>query len=117
MKTLLLALTSITASALAQIALKSGMDRISTSGGAFDVLLSAVRSPLVLTGFALYGAGAVVWLLVLADWDLSKAYPVVGLGFVLTTTLAFVALGESVGPARVLGIVMVLFGILLVLRT
>ena len=88
MHILLVAIISIILSVAAQFLLKLGMS-------SFDIK-QAVAQPLslrlpwtvltnkfVFSGFALYGLGAVVWLKVLSTWDVSKAYPLVGLGLCL----------------------------------
>ena len=54
-----------------------------------------------------------VWLKVLSTWDVSKAYPLVGLGFGLTV-LVGMALGESITTYRVLGVLLICEGVWLV---
>ena len=118
MHILLVAIISIILSVAAQFLLKLGMS-------SFDIK-QAVAQPLslrlpwtvltnkfVFSGFALYGLGAVVWLKVLSTWDVSKAYPLVGLGFALTVLVGMV-LGESVSALRVLGILLICEGVWLV---
>lgn len=121
MQTLFIALASIGLSVAAQFCLKAGM-----SSSAVKAALSApltpktawliATSPYVLAGFALYGLGAVVWLSVLARWDVSKAYPLVGLGFALTLLVGLVA-GEQVTPQRAGGVLLICAGVWIVGRT
>lgn len=110
MPPLILALLSIALSVAAQFALKAGMR---TPG---DGLLSTLVQPMVLLGFALYGLGAVVWLSVLARWDVSKAYPLVGLGFVATAVIGHF-IGEHMSLLRGLGVLLICGGVLLVARS
>lgn len=110
MPPLFLAFLSIALSVAAQFALKAGMR---TPG---DGLLSALVQPMVLLGFALYGLGAVVWLSVLARWDVSKAYPLVGLGFVATAVIGHF-IGEQMSLLRGLGVLLICGGVLLVARS
>lgn len=77
------------------------------------MLLPFVTNKFLIAGFMLYGLGAIVWLGVLAKWDVSKAYPLVGLGFLLSA-LVGLALGESVTVIRGLGVLMIISGVLLV---
>ena len=70
----------------------------------------------VLGGFLLYGLGAVVWLAVLSKWDVSKAYPLVGLGFVFTVGIGFL-IGEQVTTPRVIGVLLICSGVFLVGRS
>lgn len=121
MKTLLVAVASIILSVAAQFVLKAGVRSAVASGGQSDQgpLAATVRmlmEPMVLGGFALYGLGAVVWLYVLSNWDVTKAYPLVGLGFVLTLAVGTV-LGETVGPLRVLGVLLIVSGVWFVARS
>jgi drug/metabolite transporter (DMT)-like permease len=68
---------------------------------------------MVWAGLVLYVASAGVWLGVLSRWEVSKAYPLVGLGFVLTLGVGW-ALGEQVGALRVAGVVLIAAGVVLV---
>lgn len=121
MHVLLIAIASIVLSVAAQFSLKAGMSSLAvkvalaepmTVKTAFDVITNRY----VFLGFALYGVGAVVWLGVLSRWDVSKAYPMVGLGFVLTAAVGAL-LGEHISLVRVLGIGLICVGVLLVGRT
>jgi drug/metabolite transporter (DMT)-like permease len=115
----ILALASIAISVTAQFLFKHGVRQTSSrSSGAslIDTLTNLALNPWILLGFLLYGIGAVVWLSVLSRWDVSKAYPLVGLGFVLTLGIgAF--LGESVTPLRGAGVLCICLGVGLVARS
>lgn len=114
-----LALLSIAMSVGAQFLLKAGMAAPSVQEGlklgGSAVVLGMMRSLPLWAGFAMYGASAVVWLGVLARWDVSRAYPMVGLGFVLTALIGHL-LGEQVGLARVAGIALIVAGVALIGR-
>jgi multidrug transporter EmrE-like cation transporter len=116
LKNLLLILTSVGLSAIAQIAMKAGVSGASTNAstsvlGSYTAMLTA---PKVLLGLACYGLGALIWLRVLSMMDVSQAYPFVALGFVLTMTLGFVLLGESPHLTRLVGAGFILAGVWLV---
>lgn len=121
MNTFAVAVLSIGLSVAAQFSLKAGM-----SGAEVKALLSqplTVRSAFevvtdvfVLTGLLLYGLGAIAWLGVLSKWDVSKAYPLVGLGFALTVPIGVMA-GENVTAARVIGVALICAGVWMVART
>lgn len=87
--------------------------RLSVVGGAFfakPVLMAAFGACLYILSFA-------IWLAILARNELSSAYPVaIGLTLVFSTLLARFTLGETLSPARVLGIGVVFAGIWLVTR-
>jgi len=116
----LLILASVTLSALAQLALKSGTASAAPArykGGAGTELLAMGQSPLVLAGLALYGLGAVLWLFVLARAPLSLAYPFVGLGFILTMLAGTLLLGEQLTAGRIAGTLLIACGCALVARS
>ncbi len=118
MNVFILALASIILSVTAQFSLKAGMTQIkavapSSGPDGLQMLLPFVTNKFLIAGFVLYGLGAIAWLGVLAKWDVSKAYPLVGLGFVLSA-LVGLALGESVTVFRGLGVLMIISGVFLV---
>lgn len=109
------ALASILLSALAQLSMKIGMGRIRAGHEAGLALAARIAtSPHVVGGLAMYGVGAVLWLAVLSRVPLSMAYPLVSLGFVFVSVLAWAVLGESLPLARMAGIACILAGVVLV---
>lgn len=121
MMTFFVAFLSICCSVAAQFSLKAGMAAPAVKTAmAGPLSISSVAAVMlnihVVLGFALYGLGAVVWLSVLSRWEVSKAYPMVGLGFLLTLVVGAL-LGEQVGVARVMGTVLICGGVLLIARS
>ena len=121
MNTLAIAILSISLSVIAQFSLKIGMSDFEVKTAmsspfsihsAFIILINRF----ILGGFLLYGLGAVIWLGVLYKWDVSKAYPLVGLGFVFTAIIGLMV-GEQVTAQRAVGIVLISLGVLLVGRS
>lgn len=121
MNILAIALISIVLSVLAQFALKAGMSSIEIKEIMAQpfvprTFIAVISNTYVFFGFSLYGLGAVVWLSVLSKWDVSKAYPLVGLGFAMTVAVGFV-LGEQVTLLRATGVALICLGVFLVART
>ncbi|MDD4915655.1 MAG: hypothetical protein PHW13_11545 [Methylococcales bacterium] len=121
MRILLIAIFSITLSVAAQFLFKTGMSSLEIKQ-ALTQPLNARLAWVVLTnrfiigGFSFYAIGSIVWLAVLSSWDVSKAYPLVGLGFALTAMVGF-ALGENITMHRILGILIICEGVWLVANT
>jgi multidrug transporter EmrE-like cation transporter len=118
MNTLIIALLSIALSVAAQFSLKAGMSsaevkEILTHPFALRTAFTVLSNRFVLGGFMLYGLGAVVWLGVLSKWDVSKAYPLVGLGFVGTMTIGLIV-GEHITIFRALGTLLICLGVFMV---
>ena len=121
LRVFLLVVASVMCSAVAQLALKKGMTGVVfPSGSGFEAMVSAVITVLlngwIIVGFALYGLGALVWLLVLARLDVSLAYPFVALGFVVTAAQGVALLGEPLTAAKVVGIALVTAGVVVLAR-
>lgn len=118
MKTFFIALFSIAMSVAAQYSLKAGMSssqvqEIIVAPLGIRSVFALLMNKHVLLGFLLYGLGAVVWLAVLAKWDVSKAYPMVGLGFVFTVAIGYL-IGEGISISRAVGVTMICVGVILV---
>jgi len=121
MNTLLVAILSIAISVAAQFSLKAGMSSVNvkevlSQPFGWQTVLTVFFDKFVLGGFVLYGVGAVVWLAVLSKWDVSKAYPLVGLGFALTVVVGYL-LGEQVTLSRVVGVALICSGVFVMGRT
>ena len=121
MRIALIAMLSIAMSVAAQFLLKAAV-----SGSAARTALAQAHSVgdyaslllnrYLLAGFALYGLGAFAWLAVLSKWDVSKAYPLVGVGFVLSLIVGLL-LGERITVERALGVALICAGVVMVGRS
>ena len=69
------------------------------------------------TGMVCYGASVCVWLAALSKAPVSTAYPMLSLGYVAVAAVSVLWLGESMGPAKVLGIALICAGVILVSRS
>lgn len=107
--------------ASAQLLLKMGMTRI----GEFEFQLSNVvpiglqiasNIPIML-GIAAYVISVFVWMLVLSRVDVSMAYPMVSLGYVVNAIAAFYLFAEPLSALRVGGIFIILMGVFMVARS
>jgi multidrug transporter EmrE-like cation transporter len=121
MATFFLAVLCIAFSVAAQFLLKAGMSSTSVASALTEpfgikTAWHIFTNGSVLLGFLCYGLSAIAWLGVLANWDVSKAYPLVGLGFAITVTVGW-TLGEHVTPARFLGVLLICGGVVLVARS
>lgn len=121
MNPLIMAVASIAMSVAAQFCLKAGMSSAAVKAAmaqppGLHMAWTTLTQPYVFAGFALYGLGAVIWLSVLSHWDVSKAYPLVGLGFALSVLIGFL-IGEQVSPQRAAGVALICAGVWVVARS
>jgi len=119
--TLALTLLSVTIAALAQITLKIGVStqtiREALASSPVDFFVALALNPYVIAGFALYGLGAMSWVVVLTRVDVSQAYPFVGLSILLAFGLGHFLLGEPLSMIRIAGMLLVVSGIVLVAQS
>lgn len=102
-------------SVTAQLLLRRGMAAFADIGG-MDLLQHAVASPWVLAGLCIHALGTAVWLLVLSRLDLSVAYPMGAMNYVLITLCSAVLLHERIPILRWAGTSVILGGIVVVAR-
>jgi multidrug transporter EmrE-like cation transporter len=73
---------------------------------------------IVALGAILYITSFLIWIFILARYELSIAYPVcIGLALTCTALGASLLLGENIGLLRAIGIVLVFAGILLTMAS
>ena len=114
-------LTGVLLNAAAQLLLKAGVNAI----GAITLdrgtlLLTALRVLTqwpVLAGLTLYVVSVGVWIVGLSRVDVSIAYPMLSLGYVVNALAAWWLFGELIGPLRVAGILLILAGVFLIARS
>ena len=116
-----LILASVGLGAVAQVLMKLGMTaapmRAALAAGApGPIVMAVLTSPGVMGGLFLYGIATVLWLGVLSRVELSRAYPVVGLSFVLAAVLGYFVFADAVSATRVAGIALIVAGVVLVGR-
>jgi drug/metabolite transporter (DMT)-like permease len=63
------------------------------------------------SGFVLYAITSVLWVLALRGVDLSRAYPIAALGYVLVPVLGIFLLSEKVSGFGWLGIALIVAGV------
>lgn len=115
-----LVLTGVMLNAAAQLLIKSGAE----TAGRFDfTLANIVRAGLhfalqwqILLGLVCYAISVVVWILALTRVQVSIAYPMLSLGYVVTAFAAWWLFGETLNPAKLAGIAVIIAGVVLLAR-
>jgi multidrug transporter EmrE-like cation transporter len=107
--------------AAAQLLLKVGVSPLGPLsvgvGDALPTMIRVLSQWPVLLGLACYVVSVGVWVVALSRVDVSVAYPMLSLGYVVNVAAAWWLLGEAVGPARIAGVVLILAGVWLVARS
>jgi len=116
--TMLFILTSICAGVCGQLVLKYGMTQLGaqtiSSGNLLSLVTRLAFSPWVLLGLTIYAAGTFFWLMVLSRVDLSFAYPMTSMSYVLIIGSSWMFLGESISLLRIAGVLTVVTGVILI---
>jgi multidrug transporter EmrE-like cation transporter len=68
-------------------------------------------------GMLCYGTSVCVWLAALSKAPVSTAYPMLSLGYVVVAGVSVLWLGETLSPAKVIGIALICAGVVLVSRS
>lgn len=101
-----------------QVLMKKGMNRIGVI--TFDQpakLLQIAMEPLIIGGVLLMACGALIWLVILSQADLSYALPLFGgIAYLVLPMISWVFLGEPITLARLVGILFISGGVFLVTR-
>jgi drug/metabolite transporter (DMT)-like permease len=116
-KTIGLILLSVGLAVTGQIFLKQGASAEGPITGLNKALWVTLFKPLVLLGIFCYGLSSISWLVVLSRTELSFAYPMVALGYVLVFFLSWWFFGEQVTWVRITGLFLICFGVVLVAIT
>jgi multidrug transporter EmrE-like cation transporter len=117
----LLAVGSISLNACAQIALRKTM--LAVGGppnhleGALAFAFAIVTNPWSILGMSCYAVSIGAWLIVLSKAEVSAAYPLLSIGYVITTIVGALFLGEHVTLARVAGIGLICCGLTLIAQS
>lgn len=110
-------LVSILLNLLGQFSIKSGVNKLGGLSLTFPDIAKSLLSPLVLGGLVAYGIGSIFWILALSHKDLSYAYPMLSVGYIIILILSWAFLGEQITLVRILGVILISFGVFLVFKS
>ncbi len=122
-KSMVLILVAVLLGVVGQLLLKMGITQVGTLAfgsdlaGLIQLGLRVFGNLKVLGGFAAYGLSSLFWIVVLSKVDLSLAYPMLALNYVLVPLTAWLFLGEQVPTLRWLGSGVVIVGVVIISRT
>ena len=118
---LALILTGVLLNAAAQLLLKAGSRAIAgidlSAANAARLFERIVLNPPILVGLTCYAISVVIWIMALSRVDVSVAYPMLSIGYVVNAVLAWLLFAEVLSPTRVAGIGVIIVGCWLVARS
>ena len=99
-----LVMTGVLLNAAAQLLLKSGTNAVGvfefSAQNVIPVGWRIATQPYILSGIGCYVISVVVWILALSRAEVSVAYPMLSIGYVVNAIAAWYLFGEAVTPAR-----------------
>ena len=118
---LALILSGVLLNAIAQLLLKAGSGALADidlrAGNALAIAGRLVFNLPIIAGLGCYALSVVVWILALSRVEVSVAYPMLSVGYVVNALAAWWLFGESLSGTRLAGIGIILVGVWLVART
>lgn len=116
-----LVLVGVLLNAAAQLLLKAGTNAVGSFAFSADNLLPVgwklATQPFIVAGIGCYVVSVVVWILALSRTEVSIAYPMLSIGYVLNALAAWYLFGEAVTPQRLAGIGVIVLGVFIVARS
>ncbi len=116
-----LILSGVLLNAVAQLLLKAGTRSI----GHFEFSMANVRpigvavatNPYIFGGLTCYAISVVIWILALSRVEVSIAYPMLSLGYVVNAFFGWWLFGEAVTAMKMGGIGLIIVGVYLVAKS
>lgn len=102
--------------AAAQLLLKAGANQVGPmelTSRFFSTLHDLVFSAPVYAGLLCYAISVVIWIVALTRVDVSLAYPMLSIGYIVTAIAAWALFGEALTPMRLAGIGVIILGVCL----
>ncbi len=116
-----LILLGVFLNAAAQLVLKKGMTDIGhfsfTIENLIPIGLKVAVNPFVILGVAFYVISLAVWLMVLSRVDVSYAYPMLSVGYIVAALAGRYFFHEPLSPIRWIGIIVICLGVFLITRS
>ncbi len=107
--------------ATAQLLLKAGTNAVGhfefDSANIVPVGMKLALEPHILGGITCYVVSLVVWIMGLSRVEVSVAYPMLSIGYVLNALAAWYLFGEAVSMTRLTGIGIIIIGVYIVARS
>jgi multidrug transporter EmrE-like cation transporter len=118
---IMLILLGVLLNACAQILLKAGMLQIGhfqfSYANVLPISLKVMGNLPIIGGLTAYVISVVVWLLVLSRVQVSFAYPMLSIGYIVNAAAAYYFFGEDLSLIRMSGIFIIIFGVYLISRS
>ena len=96
-----------------QVTFKLAGNTLDDSAGLGHLVAHALRTPVVFLGFGLYFCGFLIWLTILKEVNLGRAFPMTAVIYISTLASAVLLFHEVLSPTRVVGVLVIAAGVAL----
>jgi multidrug transporter EmrE-like cation transporter len=107
--------------AAAQLLIKAGTNAVGrfefNLGNIVPIGMKFAFEPHIAGGLACYVVSLIVWIMALSRVEVSVAYPMLSIGYVVNAAAAWYLFGESVTVMRLVGIGVIIIGVYIVARS
>lgn len=116
-----LVLLGVLLNAAAQLLLKAGTNAIGhfdfSSANLAPIGWKIATQPHIVAGLGCYVVSVAVWIMALSRVEVSVAYPMLSIGYVVNAAAAYFLFGEAVSAQRLAGIGIIILGVYVVARS
>ncbi len=103
-----------------QLLLKTGMNHVGEFAFSLQnlapIAFKVITNPFIVLGTCCYAGSLIVWLLVLSRAEVSYAYPLLSVGYIITAIMGYYLFGDALSLIRIAGIACVIVGVILITR-
>jgi len=114
-------LSGVLLNAGAQLLLKAGTNAVGhfefTRANILPIAFRLATQPPIIGGLACYVISVVVWIVGLSRVDVSIAYPMLSLGYIVNAFAAWYLFGEVLSVHKLVGIGVILVGVVILARS
>ena len=115
-----LIVTGVMFNVAAQLLIKAGTNAVGHFEFARENIVpigwKLATEPHIVGAMACYAFGVVIWVLALSRVQVSIAYPLLSLGYVVNAVAAWYLFNEAFNPAKVVGMGIIIFGVVIISR-
>ena len=79
-------------------------------------LLNALLDPFIISGFLSAFFAALSWMAAMTKFEISTAYPFMSLSFIMVLFLSCFWLGETITIGKILGLILIIFGLIVTVK-
>ena len=119
--TFALLMTGVLLNAAAQLLLKAGTNAVGqfelSAQNILPVGMKLALEPHIAGGLACYVVSVAVWIVGLSRVEVSIAYPMLSVGYIVNAIAAWYLFGESLTAQKLVGIAFIIAGVFLVARS